>query len=809
MPSPIFNPCARDTWRAILGLIWGLLVGAIFPAHAAIPSTAADSLYLLGSRVLEAGEVDRAESLFVQALKTNKKHPLAHCGLGHVYLKRAELDKARGAFRKAERYARKLPEAYNGLGMVYAQEKGQWVRAIDYFCRALAERPNYVEAQYHIGMIHLNLLNRDAIKSFTRVVEMNPNHLDAYYRLGYLYEMDLLKKSEATGFYEKQLEISPGHKEAMWRLGQLYRSLSRTDQAAKTLSHLMRTEGANQRQYMLELAEVYLERREYDKAETLFDTYLANLLEAERRPYDDISLIAGEELENFNKTTGPARKVFLEQFWKRRDPTPITDVNERRVEHFRRVTFALEHYGEGVMPWDRRGEVYVRYGEPDHLSASGARAREFPAPVRAVKQRLINLADWAAEILLKDYANADGDSTDATYRGAGADRARRQLEGQASRLRIRTRRNRGGEEVRQRAESEMVIGGLAPFLGRPVFPIQDQRAWEYWTYVGVGGGIEIVFRQVPGAPKGVFDYAVLPGDMSVKMRLMWQPLQPEAVMRTAATERYIPQFLLDPLQFAAYPATFRGKGDSTRVEVYFGFLASVLTENGQKVRLQRGAVLYGANGDPVYRAVERSVFQVDGTVGVIPDMVALDVAPGSYYLAVQAVDEVSGKTQVYGMPLRVRSYRSGKLRLSDIELAASIEPTNEPGRFVKQDLQVIPQATRFYTQRHQVHLYYEIYGLTQNDFGQTDYQIVYTLQPKEEKKLRAKILGGVGQLMGVDQKEEVITVSYDQAGSIEDVASYLAVDLAGSDSGEYVIKVAVTDRVSNETTNRTTSFKIE
>jgi hypothetical protein len=354
-----------------------------------------------------------------------------------------------------------------------------------------------------------------------------------------------------------------------------------------------------------------------------------------------------------------------------------------------------------------------------------------------------------------------------------------------------------------------LVGGLAPFLGRPVFPIQDQRAWEYWTYAGVGDGIEIVFRQVPGAPKGVFDYAVLPGDMTAKMRLMWQPLQPEAVMRTAVTEKYVPQFLSEPLQFVAYPATFRGKDDSTRVEVYFGFLASELTKNGQKVRLQRGAVLYGAKGDPVYRAVERSVFQVEGSAGVIPDMVSLEVAPGAYYLAVQAVDEVSGKTQVYGMPLRVRAYRPDKLRLSDIELAASIEPADEPGRFVKQDLNVIPLATRFYTQKHQVYLYYEIYGLAQNEFGQTDYQIVYTLQPKEEKKLRARVLGGVGQLMRVDQNEEVITVSYDQAGSIEDVSSYLAVDLAGSDSGEYVIKVAVTDRVSNETTARTTSFKIE
>ena len=808
MRDSMSPPCTWGTGR-VVGLVLGLLVGFVFPAHAALSTSTADSLCRLGTQVLQAGEVDRAEVLFVQALKSNNKHALAHCGLGHVYLRRADLSKARKAFRKAEGYERKLPEAYNGLGLVYARERGQWVRAIDYFCRALAERPDYVDAQYNIGMIHLNLMNRDAIKAFERVVEMNPNHPDAYYRLGYMYEMDLLKKDEATGFYEKQLEVSPSHKEAMWRLGQLYRFLSRTDQAARTLSHLMHTQGANQRQYMLELAEVYLEQEDYDKAETLFETYLANLPTQERMVYEDISPIAGEVLQDFAETSGSTRKTFLEQFWKRRDPTPITKVNERRVEHFRRVAYALEHYGEAVMPWDRRGEVYVRYGEPDHLSASRARKREFPPAVRAVKQQLLDRVGWAAEMLLKDYANADGDSIDATHRGAGAEQARRQLEGQLSRLRIRTRQSARGEQVRQRAESEMKTGGLAPFLGRPVFPIQDQRAWEYWTYVGVGEGVEIVFRQVPGAPEGAFDYAVLPGDMSAKMRLMWSPLQPEAVMLAAATERYVPQFLSQPLQFAAYPATFRGKADSTRVEIYFGFRASELTEDGQKVRLQRGAVLYDAKGDPVYSAVERSVFQIDGNAGIIPDMVALDVMPGSYYLAVQAVAETSGKTQVYGMPLRVRAYRSGRLRLSDIELAASVEPADEPGMFVKQDLQVIPLATRFYTQKNQVYLYYEIYSLTRDDFGQTDYQIAYTLRPRAASKLKARVLGGMGRLVGVDQKEEVVTISYDQTGSVEDVASYLAVDLAGSDSGEYVMEVVVTDRVSSETTSRTTSFKIE
>ena len=792
--------------RIALALNFGIFWTAV--PILADPS-AADSLYLLGDQALKAGEIDRAKILFEQSLKANKKHAPTHCGLGHVYLTQDQPNRARKAFRNAEKYQRKMPEAYFGMGLAYAREKGQWVRAIDYFCRALAEKPDYVEAQYHIGLTHLNLMNRDAIRAFERVVEMAPNHPDAYYRLGFMHENDLLKKEDAIEFYEKQLAINPAHKDAMWRLGQLYRTLSRTDQAARTLSRLMQTQGTNQRQYMLELAEVYLERKNYEKAETLFETYLSGLSTRERMPYEDISLFASEgETEAFRQATGRDRQAFLNRFWKRRDPTPITEVNERRVEHFRRVAYAREHFGSTVFPWDRRGEIYVRYGTPSHKSASRDRRRESHPEDWAIKQRLLDRVDWAAEILLSDYAASDGDSL--THRGAGAERAQRQLDRQFQRLYSRSsERNQKSEQIRKRAESAMAIGGLGIFLGRPIFPIQDRRAWEYWIYPGLGEGVEIVFRQMPGAPDGVFDYAVLPAEMATKMRHLWGPLIPEQIISQAPREIYVPAFLAEPLYYAAYPATFRGLGDSTRVEIYYGFPASALTREAGEIRLHRGAVLYNAKGDPVFKAAKRVVLRVDGKTGIIPDIIALDVKPGSYYLAVQAIEERSGRTQVYGMPLRVPSYRHGKLRLSDIEMAASIEQTSKDGLFVKQNLEVIPLATRLYTQQHLVYIYYEIYGLRRDAFGQTNYQISYRLKPRSGQSFGAKVLSGLGKLVGIDQTDEQIAISYDQTGDASNVVNYLALDLSGSEPGEYIIEVAAMDHRDGQKVTKTTSFKLQ
>ena len=89
-----------------------------------------------------------------------------------------------------------------------------------------------------------------------------------------------------------------------------------------------------------------------------------------------------------------------EAFWAGRDPAPATAANERWIEHCRRVAYAREHFGEHEFPWDARGEVYVRYGRPDHISASEDIRFETHPGVLAVKDRLMNQAGEALQHLL-------------------------------------------------------------------------------------------------------------------------------------------------------------------------------------------------------------------------------------------------------------------------------------------------------------------------------------------------------------------------------------------------------------------------
>jgi GWxTD domain-containing protein len=65
--------------------------------------------------------------------------------------------------------------------------------------------------------------------------------------------------------------------------------------------------------------------------------------------------------------TDKQRDLFIEEFWRQRDPTPGTPRNEFREEHYRRIDYANRWFGRGTSKpgWKtERGRVYILLGEP-------------------------------------------------------------------------------------------------------------------------------------------------------------------------------------------------------------------------------------------------------------------------------------------------------------------------------------------------------------------------------------------------------------------------------------------------------------
>jgi len=86
---------------------------------------------------------------------------------------------------------------------------------------------------------------------------------------------------------------------------------------------------------------------------------------------DVIYIITQEELDAFAKLSNDEeRDQFIEIVWHRRNPTPDSPENEFKDEHYRRLTYANEHFAAGVLGWRTdRGMIYIKFGKPDEIES--------------------------------------------------------------------------------------------------------------------------------------------------------------------------------------------------------------------------------------------------------------------------------------------------------------------------------------------------------------------------------------------------------------------------------------------------------
>jgi GWxTD domain-containing protein len=82
-------------------------------------------------------------------------------------------------------------------------------------------------------------------------------------------------------------------------------------------------------------------------------------------------IITDEERQAFKRLqNAEEREQFIEQFWLRRDPTPDTEENEYKEEHYRRIAYVNEHFPSGIPGWKTdRGRIYITFGPPDEIES--------------------------------------------------------------------------------------------------------------------------------------------------------------------------------------------------------------------------------------------------------------------------------------------------------------------------------------------------------------------------------------------------------------------------------------------------------
>lgn len=729
------------------------------------PGSAAAHLWL--SRALDRlGRYDEAERAAEEALEIERASPEILIQLARVYILKDKKKDAREFLDEAEKLAPDSADIYYYRARTYGK------------IRMALFRPGTAEREYRI---------QDA--SYRRAIALNPSHPDAFYQLGYVIEEIQDDPESAMEWYARQASVNPAHDEAVHRLAACAIELREFQKGYAQLQQVAAAQDSAVNPLVAGLA-AQLEAYRYHtldqhgRAYRAMGRYLSVLSEIDPDKvalYRDLSIVASsKEADAFLEAPEQERAELWRTYWAARDPDPTTRINERLVEHYRRVIYSRLHFSTGKEPWDRRGEIYVRFGHPDDRQ----------------------------QFILK----SGEDVVNAIYPTGMRD---------VDMIR---------ETSRQRFDMQVSTG--APNQGIGIFSERAARETksvafptESWVYVPFG--LEIFFTDQRNSK--AFDYPLqvidLP-DQSTNFgrtdRLAYNFLN---TPRKQAEEliRKVPEFHRhdygsEPLSFVYQLASFKGDGDGADVEVAYSLpaaqLGSVEDGLGERTWLSGRIALQ----DSDFNYVQAMPFKMGPLrrPGSAQDNLQLSTGafrfsaqPGTYRSAVSLRDSLSQKYGIYTAPLQISDYSADRMLLSDVKLAASIVPTDAAGLLVRNGLFITPHPARLYSRATPVFIYYEIYNLERDAEGRTGFRTELEIAARESRRnVVLRFLTALGRMVSQRSDDQTAYFTFEDSGTSSDDFKYTSIETADLDPGTYTMTLTVTDLHTGQKDVKTVDFVV-
>ena len=196
------------------------------------------------------------------------------------------------------------------------------------------------------------------------------------------------RNATAAAYYTRYLSLEPDDVDAVTKLGTVLLRLEDQQAIARQILPVIeRHPGA------LNLSPVAAQwayrAGQYDRASVYWNQFLERIDAQTLALYVDPGpILSDEQRAIYNALSDAEKQNFIDRFWMQKDLDPTTEVNERLQEHYQRVWVARQYFAGSAYPWDRRGEVYLRYGEPDYRSRSGRAPGVMSVAVQRVKDEL-------------------------------------------------------------------------------------------------------------------------------------------------------------------------------------------------------------------------------------------------------------------------------------------------------------------------------------------------------------------------------------------------------------------------------------
>lgn len=703
------------------------------PSRAAIPGAGIFLILVLSSHLL-AQEAPPGSARFAEA---------------RAALAAGDAWKARGLFERAIHDGYPPAPGYRALADAWLALDNRLFDARSALERSLAADSTDVEVWYALADVNLRLGGMDAENRARRALEeilrLDPGYRDAWDRWSHLY-LDRVGSARVARDLETRLDVDYDPWLALKRIDALcdagdweaalaglerYRSRAVSDPGPVwdyymgiTLTALGRdTEGWRRYRHGLEAA-----ARPDDLAPYFADVEPL-LPDADRRAWPEWPV--------------SRQRDYLVTWWNRRDPLPLSDVNERWVEQERRIRFVRTTF---------------QYRKP--IDAGGMSELEnlrIDLPLRTTRMDGRRM-DSRAEIYLRHGAPD-------MKAGVGDDEC-----GFWS----------YGREGLPKGRSSFALN-----FDRQVF------------------GNDCVLRDVPTTPMGLGRFA--PGHLDPwDVPRVTDETRLEAAI--ALGSESFPFRLEDRVPLDVAPAEFAYGPGATELVAYFSVPIGAVANDDGEVRYRKGIVVYDRDWHEVARRTEEMRYVVAGTSdpdgrgeAFLDDLFRLELRPGDYHLAIQVDDRNGRGIGIWKDSLRVRAFQPTRLELSDLVLAGDVRDEGLP-RFERYGQVILPIPSRTLVRGQTFHVYYEIYNLRPDRDGRARFRIEYEIRSEHLRRgMVGRLFRGLAGFAGVREEPHGTVIAFareaDLDGRLRPEA--LSFDTRALPPGTYRLGVTVIGRTAS------------
>lgn len=166
-----------------------------------------------GTRLAKAGEMQKAEEVFLKAIELNPYYPKSYHNLGILQAAQQRTNEAIKNLEKLIELEPDIAEHYCNLGIVYYIE-GTYYESELFFSKALEIESDHPDTLFNLGKLLFNLERTDeAISLIERFHKMEISNTEAMFILGMCFQKKNDKES-AQSYWEKALDVDPDHREA-------------------------------------------------------------------------------------------------------------------------------------------------------------------------------------------------------------------------------------------------------------------------------------------------------------------------------------------------------------------------------------------------------------------------------------------------------------------------------------------------------------------------------------------------------------------------------------------------------------------